>query len=144
MIVPVSPYLHQPLLFSVLFASLMDKKCFLIVLIWIPPQLVMSNIFSCNYWPFKLPVHNLSNFLHWVIFFLLTSLNYLYILGNNLLKLECVVNIGTSFVNFKAALKINWILLVFVLLWHMSYHLNQSPQRTKNVAALCLFIQTEC
>lgn len=78
------------------------------------------------------------------VFFLLTCLNYLCILVNQFLKLECIVNIGTSFVNFKAEWKKHGFLLVFVLLLHMSYHLNQSPQRTENVASLCLFIQSEC
>lgn len=46
--------------------------------------------------------HNLSAFPGLFVFFLLTYMNYLYILDYNLLKLKRVVNIGTSFANFKA------------------------------------------
>lgn len=45
--------------------------------------------------------HNLSAF-PGLFAFLLTYMNYLYILDNNLLKLKRVINIGTSFANFKA------------------------------------------
>jgi hypothetical protein len=87
---------------TVIFARGMDRSGTFLFSPELPHWLVMPNIFSCDDCLLELPAHNLSYFPQWLIFFLLTCINYLYILDYNISKLKCVVNIGTSFVNFKA------------------------------------------
>lgn len=103
----------SPTVGSVMFVHVMDRNGIFLFSSEIRPpsspppphQQIMPNIFTSDYWLFESPAHNLSAFLGLFVFFLLTCMNYLYILDNNLLKLKCVVNIGTSFVNFRAEKK---------------------------------------